>query len=233
MVRIDDAVIARLKKGKDVFEVLVDCDAALAFREGKLNGLDKVLATNHIFKDVKKGERASEIEVKKVFHTENEEKVAGEIIKHGEIQLTTEHKNKLREEKRKQIVHFLSRNTVDPKTGLPHPPQRIERAMEEAKVKIDEFQTIDMQIPTIVTKLRPLIPIRMEMRELEVVIPAKYAGAAFGSLKRLAKIVKDEWLNDGSLKAIIEIPAGVQEEVETELNNMTRGDVSIHIVQKR
>ena len=233
MVRVDDAVIARLKKGGDTFEVLVDCDQALAYREGKIDDLSSVLATRLVFKDVKLGLKASETEMKKLFHTEDPENVAAEIVKHGEIQLTTEHKNQLREQKRKQIVHFIHRNAVDPKTGLPHPPQRIDAAMQGAKIKVDEFRTVEEQVPEIMIKLRSVIPIKIEVHDVEVVIPAKYAGNALGSLKRMAKVLTDEWLNDGSLKAVIEIPAGIQEEVETELNKITRGDVTINIVRKR
>jgi len=233
MVRVDQAVIARLKKEGEIFEVLCDCDKAIAYREGKTSDLVEVLASKEIFKDVKKGLRASEHELKRLFKTTDPKALADMILKKGEIQLTTEHKNKLREDKRKQIVAFIHRNAVDSKTGLPHPPQRISTLMEQAKVKIDEFAPVEAQIQDVITKLRALIPIKIETREIEVIIPAKYAGPAFGSVKRLAKVLREQWQDDGSLKALIEIPAGIQEEVENELNKMTKGDVDLKIINKR
>ena len=233
MVRTNEAIIARIKKEGEVFEILVDCDKALEFREGKIEDLSDVWATPHIYRDVKQGEKASENDMRKIFHTESEKEVATIILKEGEIQLTADHKNQLRENKLKQIVTFIHRNAVDAKTGLPHPPERLERAMDEAKVRIDEFKPVEMQVQEVITKLRPLLPIKIEVRELEIQIPSQYAGSAYGSVKRFGKILRDEWLNDGSLKAVIEIPAGVQEELENELNKLTKGEVSLKILNKR
>src|SRR3989338_8095878 len=140
MVSIDDAVVAKLKIGENVFEILVDCEKALEFRNGKDIDLDDILATNDIFKDVKNGEHASNL--MKVFKTEDKREIAKKIILEGEIQLTSEYKKKLRDEKRKQIVNNIHRNAVDPNTGFPHPPQRIENALDEIKANIDEFKPI-------------------------------------------------------------------------------------------
>jgi len=232
MVRIDKAIIARLKKEGEVFEVLVDCDKALEFRAGKIDSLDEVLATREIYKDVKQGEHASENDIKKVFLTENPLEVAATIIKEGEIQLTTEHKNNLREEKKKQIVQMIHRNAIDPKTGNPIPIETLEMVMEEMKIRIDEFKTPEAQIDGIITNMRPKIPIKLETREIEIVIPSKFTGPAIGILKRLGKLLKQDWLDDGSLKALLEIPAGIQEEIELELNKMTKGDFQLKILNK-
>ena len=171
--------------------------------------------------------------MKKLFKTADAFSIAEMILKKGEIQITAEHRNKLREEKRKQIVNFIHRNAVDAKTGHPHPPQRIEALMEQAKVKIDEFHPAELQVQEVITKLRPLIPIKLEVRELEVHVPVKYAEAAFAHVKRTMKVLKEQWGNDGSLKAVVEIPAGIQEEIEQQLNKITKGEVDITILQKK
>jgi len=232
MVNVQEAVIARLKKqGKD-FEILVDCDKALEFKKGENVSLDEVLATNDIFKDVKKGLHASNNEIKELFNTTNNEEVAKIIIKDGEIQLTAEHKNKIREEKRKKIINIIHRNAINPQTNLPHPPQRIESAIEEAKVNIDEYKRAEDQVQEIVKKINPILPIKFELRKFEIIVPPKFAGQSFGILKNLGKIQKDEWLNDGSLLAVIEIPAGLQEELENEINKLTHGDIQIKLMEK-
>ena len=64
MVRVDEAVIARIKKEGKTFEVMVDCDKAIEFREGKIESLEDVLATKEIFSDVKQSERATDIDIK-------------------------------------------------------------------------------------------------------------------------------------------------------------------------
>ena len=233
MVRVDQAIIARLKKEGDSFEILVDCDKALLYREGKLSDLSSVLASKEIFKDAKKGSRASEHEMKKLFKTSDAVAIAELILKKGEIQITAEHRNTLREEKRKKIVTFIHRNAVDAKTGHPHPPQRIEMMMDQAKIKIDEFHPAELQVQDIITKLRPFLPIKLEVRELSLSVPTKYAEVAFAHVKRSLKILKEQWGTDGSFKVIVEIPAGIQEEVEQQLNKITKGEVDITILNKK
>ena len=233
MVSVDKAIIARYKYADMHFEILVDCDNALSYKEGKIDNLSDVLATNEIFKDVKKAEHSPEAELLKVFKTTDSKEIASTIIKKGEIQLTTEHKAKLREEKKKQIIAFIHRNAVDGKTGFPHPPQRIESAMEQAKVRIDEFKPVSEQVQETITKLRPIIPIKIEKRELSIQIPADYTGKVYNSLRKLGKLMREDWLSNGSLSVILEIPAGVQEELENELNKLTRGEAQFKILSKK
>ena len=57
--------------------------------------------------------------------------------------------------------------TVDPKTQLPHPVQRILLAMEEGKIKIDEFKDEQLQLDEIIKKLQPLLPIKRKDKENE------------------------------------------------------------------
>jgi len=233
MVNIDEAIIARIKKEGEIFEILVDCDNALAYRAGTIDTLEDVLATRDIFKDVKKGEKASETDMQKLFHTTDAIEVAKIILKKGEIQLTADYKNNLREEKRKQIIAFIHRNAVDAKTGFPHPPQRIEDAIEQCKCKVDEFKSVDAQVQEIVNKIREILPIKFEVRELEVIVPTTYTGQAYGVLKKFGKVLKEEWLNDGKLSMVLEIPAGLQENLENEMNGLTKGGVEIKILKKK
>lgn len=232
MVSIDQAVVARIKKEGKVFEILVDCDKALEFRRGKPVGIDDVLAADIIFKDAKKGDKASEHDLQKLFGTIDARDIASKIIKGGEVQLTAKHRAKEIEDKRKRIVEIIHRNAVDPQTGLPHPPQRIENAMNEAKVRVDEYKRAEEQVDDILNKLKPIIPIKFEIREVQVTIPSQYAGLCYGFLKK-HKLLKDEWQNDGSLLAVVEIPAGVSEEFENGINKMTHGEADMRVVSKR
>lgn len=228
-MNIEDAVVARIKKGNEKFEILVnDCEKALKFKEGKIP-LDSLLVTKDIFKDVKKGLHASETEMKKLFGTTDNNEVARKILIEGEVLLTTEYRNKLVEDKKKQIINIINKNAVDPKTNRPHPPQRIELAMHEAKVNIDFNKSAEQQIQEIVKKLSEILPIKYEIRKIEVKIPSRFAGKCFSTLKLRTKILSDEWLNDGSLFVVIEVPAGMQSDLFDELNKMTQGDIETKV----
>lgn len=232
MVDVNNAVIARMKKANDVFEILVDCGKALLYREGKAK-LEEAVAGPYVFKKAKFGEHASPAEMKKVFGTDNLSKVAEMILREGEIQLTRDHKDRLREEKRKQVVNLLARNAVDGQTNKPMPAARIEMLMKEAKVKLDEFRPAEQQLTVVVKKLASLASIKMETRELEIRIPALQAVKSFHALKSYGKVLKEDWLNDGSLLAVLELPAGMQPVLEDELNKATKGNLEIKILKKR
>jgi len=232
MIDINKAVIARLKKGGENFEVLVDCDKAIEFKSGNVE-LEDALASDKVYKDAKKGERAPEKEMYKLFDTEDNKEIIALILKKGEIQLTVEHKNRLREEKRKKIINLIHRNAVDSKTGLPHPPNRIEKAITEARVNVDEFKSAEAQIENVLEKIRGILPIKFVVKEVEIMIPAKFSSSGYGVVKQFGKILNEKWGNDGSLILVVEIPGGLQDEFFDKLNNLTHGEVESKVIKER
>ena len=111
MVSLDDAVIARLKKGEEHFEVLVDPYAAADLIDGKEMDIIQSLAIDAIFKDSKKGTHATEESLKEKFGTDDIAEVAKQIILSGNIQLTTEQRNKMQKNKKNQLVHLKKCDT--------------------------------------------------------------------------------------------------------------------------
>jgi ribosome maturation protein SDO1 len=136
------------------------------------------------------------------------------------------------EKRRRQVIDIIVRNSINPKTGLPHPPARIESAMDEANVMIDSTQTAEEQARDVVKALQPIIPIRMEVQQIAVKIPSDFAPKAYGIVERQGHIAKDEWQKDGSWIAIVEVPAGLRGDLIDALNNLTRGRAEIKILKK-
>jgi ribosome maturation protein SDO1 len=237
MVNVDKAVIARLKKEGKNFEVLVDCNNAVAFKKGNLSSLKDVLADDKIFTDSGKGLVASESSLSLVFGTSDLDEVAKTIIVEGDIQLTAEFRAKLKEQKRNRIITHIHRNGIDPKTGLPHPMQRLELAFEEAKIKIDENDPDDKQIQDILKKLKPVLPISFALKEIAVKVPAQPAAKSYGPILNLfnsiGNVLRNEWLDDGSWAAVVEIPAGMQNELFDKLNGLTQGTVETKILKTK
>ncbi|AGK62179.1 rRNA metabolism protein, SBDS family [Archaeoglobus sulfaticallidus PM70-1] len=224
MVSLDKAVIARLRKHGENFEALVDPYLARDLKEGKEVNFDDLVAVEEVYKDSKKGERASIEELKKVFGTSNIQEIIKEIIREGEVQITAEQRKEMLEQKRKQIIDYISKNTVDPRTGTPHPPSRIERALEEARVHIDIFKKIEAQIKDIIKALKPILPIRVEEVEIAIKIPPEYAGKSISALYSFGNIIQEEWQKDGSWICVIRIPAGLKGDLLDLLARLTQGE---------
>ena len=231
MVSLDKAVIARLKKGEDHFEILVDPDSAEQVIEGKDVDILSSLAIDSIFKDSKKGEHATHESLQKHFGTEDIEKIARSIILKGDIQLTTEQRHEMQEKKKKRIVDTIVKNSMDPQTKAPHPKQRIELAMKEAGIHIDPFKPVDQQVKTIIELLRPIIPISMEQIKVSVKITAQYIGKAYGIARNFGVLEREDWQSDGSWIGIVRIPAGMQTDFYDKLNDVTKGNVETRILK--
>ncbi len=225
--------LARLKKDSYSFEVVVDPDLAMEFREKKKGEITDILKSDQIFSDAKKGLVVPSSLMMTVFKTIDKENIAETIIKSGEIQLTSEYREKKREEKRKRIIAIISRNGVDPKTHFPHPPQRIENAINEAKPKIDEFKSAEDQVKDIVSGLRHILPIRFETKEVALKIPADYAAKSYSVVKDLSKILKEEWQSDGSWVIVVEVPGGLENDLYDKLNSLCHGEIESKLLKTK
>lgn len=231
MVSLDDAVIARLKKGEEHFEILVDPYAAADIIDGSDIDIIQDLAIDAVFKDSKKGTHASEESLQKNFDTEDVAEIAKQIILKGDIQLTTDQRHKMQENKKNRVVEKIVRNAMDPKTKAPHPRQRIELAMKEAKVHIDPFKPVSDQVKTTIEALRPIIPISMDRIKISVNIPAQYTGKAYGIVRNYGVLERENWQSDGSWLGIVKIPAGMQNDFYDKLNDVAKGNISTKILK--
>lgn len=221
-------VEARLRiKGKE-YAILVDVDKALELKKGVDVAIDNVLAVNEVFYDIKKGLKASSSDLEKNFGTSDTREVAEKIIKQGEVVLPSDYKKKGLDEKKKQVINFLARNAIDPTTGNPISETRIEQAIKQSGVKI-ENKPIEQQIPGIVSKLNGIIAIKIETKKLEVTVPATYTGQVYGLLQEYKE--REEWLDNGDLRCIINIPAGLQMEFYDKLNGITHGSAIVEVVK--
>ena len=230
MVKLDDAVIARMEKNGHKYEVLVDPDLAMDVKHGKEVDYSELLAADRVFKDSKAGEEQSPEFLKEQFETEDINVIAKKIITGGDVQLTTEQRRHFLAKKKNEIITMISRNAVDPQSKTPHPPNRIENAMEQAKIHIDAFKSVEEQVNTIVDEIKKIIPISMDKIDFAVKIPAVHAGRCSAIIHKF-EIKKEQWLNDGSLVAEFFLPVGMKQDILNELNSATHGEIDIKIIE--
>ena len=233
MVNIDDSIIAKYEYSGEHFEILVDPDLAAEFRnpDGQDVAVEDLLAVEEIFKDSKKGDKASEEAMDKIFGTTDPIEVSKIILEKGTVQLTADQKRQMQADKRKLVINTIAKEAVNPQNGLPHPVQRIENACDEAKVKFDPFISVDQQVQTALKSIKPLIPIRFEKVKVAVRLPGSVAGSAYSVIHGFGEIINEEWQQDGSWIGIVEIPGGLQDSFSSKMAEISNGEAETKTIK--
>jgi len=213
------------------FEILVKPDPALNYKLGKIKEITSVLVSDEIYSDSSQGTRASSEKLQKAFKTEDALVIAEKILQKGDLNLTTDQRRKMTSEKRKQVIVFIAKTFVDPRSHLPHPPLRIEQAITDARLTIDPFKNAEEQVKDILESLRSIIPLKSENLLLEISVPAQYVAKSYSVLKSTGILKKEDWQKDGSLKAILEIPAAARPNVIDRLGAMTKGTAFVEVLK--
>jgi ribosome maturation protein SDO1 len=218
---------AKLHKQGKHYEILVDLDEALKFKKGT-GSINSAVLTNAIFSNLKAGDQASTADLEKAFGTTEVMAISERIIKMGEIEMPESYLKKEHEGKYKQVVDFLSKNVVDA-NGRPYTPERLKRALEDAKVNVKNVP-IEAQVADIIEQLRKIIPIKIEMKKYRLTIPAQHTGRGYGVVKKFME--KEDWLGNGDLQIVVNVPAGLVMDFFDDLNGVTHGSALSEEVKK-
>jgi ribosome maturation protein SDO1 len=231
MVNLDDAIVARLETYGETFEILLDPAAMNLIKAGKEIDLMEYLAVEDVFNNASKGTRPSEEMIQKAFGTSDIKEIAQKIIAKGEVQITAEQRKEMLQAKKKQIVAYIAANAINPQTKLPHPPLRIELALDEAKFHTDPFKPVEKQVEEAMHLLRPIIPIRFEKTKVAIRLKGEDYGKCYDDLIHFGMVEKEEWQADGSWIGVMEIPAGLITELTNKLNSKTKGNAAVKTIQ--
>jgi ribosome maturation protein SDO1 len=224
--------IARLKSHGHNFEAVIDSDLAIKFRHGQAT-IEEALKAQHVFSDAQKGERAAPALLKEIFQTEDEMAVAAKIIMEGEIHFDETYREKLRSDKRQEIIAILSRDAAEASTGNPVSAQKLTSAFSQVKINLDLFKKAEEQIPDVIQKLKPAIVLTLERKTLAIRIPSSHAAKLYGTVASRSRILEENWLPDGSWSCRAELAAGQAAGIIDELKKATHGDVEINIETKK
>lgn len=221
--------IVRLNLDNNKFEILVKPDPALEYKLGKRTDLSNVLISEEIYSDANKGSRAASEKLVKYFKTTDSTEVAKQILSRGELNLTTDQRRKMVEGKKKQIIQYINKSFIDPKTHMPHPPLRIESAINEARVIIDPFKRPEDQAKVIIDSLRKILPLKSETLRLTITVPPQFSAQSYNILKTTGNFIGEQWLADGSLRVTLEVNAGMKGALLDRIGSATKG--SAHVIE--
>ena len=230
MVNLEDAIVARLETHGETFEILLDPVVMNYIKQGKEVNLTDYMAVEDIFNNARKGTRPAEDKLKEAFGTEEVGEIAKRIIAKGEVQITAEQRKEMLEVKRNKIIAYISANAINPQTKLPHPPTRIELALEECKFRVDPFKSVEKQVEEAMHLLRPLLPIRFEKSKVAIRLKGDDYGKCYDDLVHFGIVEREEWQQDGSWIGLMEIPAGLITDLTAKLNSRTKGRADVKLI---
>ena len=256
-INLGGYIIGRIEKAGRTFEMLLDpknsWDAKKIIREEINNrlkagskksrltideiindpqiNLEMIFESFTVFEDLKRGKKATDGDMEVVFNTTDGMRIAGHFLLEGEIQWTIAQREEESAKKLKQIITIISKNAINPQNKKPHPYQRIEKAIEEARVKIDLMKSAEEQVDDIIKKIQTIIPIRMEQVEIAIKIPSSFTAKGYNIVAQFVQIKKEEWQSDGSWVSVVSLPAGFQMELIDKLNKLTHGRVQIKLLK--
>jgi ribosome maturation protein SDO1 len=193
--------------------------------------LENIFESFIVFEDLRRGKKATDGDMEAVFNSTDGKEIGAHILLEGDIQWTRKQRDEEKEKKLRQIVNIISKNAINPQNKKPHPPERIEKAIEEAGVKIDLMRNPEEQVDDVVKQIRAIIPIKMEQIEMAIKVPTSFTAKGYNIVAQMAHIKKDEWQSDGSWVAVITLPAGLQMELIDKLNKLTHGRVETKLMK--
>src|ERR671913_370987 len=72
-----------------------------------------------------------------------------------------------------------------------------------------------------------ILPLKSENLQLVVTVPSQFSAQSYSVIKGIGDLKEEKWLQDGSLKVIIEINAGIRLTFIERINSITKGSAHI------
>jgi len=181
-VDLGDNTLVRIEVKGHKFELIANAELVWKYCELEEDiPLVDIVEGMTIFTNARRGQKASEDELM-LFELEDEHQIIEYIVKNGHLNITAAQRNSFLKEKMSEIVDFLHLHCINPRTNLPHPPERIKNAINEAGIIVKWDIPADEQAIDMIALLQPIIPIRMEVVKIEFRVPATLVGPLYGKV---------------------------------------------------
>jgi len=87
-------------------------------------------------------------------------------------------------------------------------------------------------VDDILKELQKVIPISFEKVQIAISVPPEHGGKISSIMRNMGTLLKEEWKADGSYICLLEVAAGLQQDVFDKLNNITHGNNEVKIIKK-
>ncbi|MCK5303757.1 MAG: ribosome assembly factor SBDS [Candidatus Heimdallarchaeota archaeon] len=224
--------IVRYEKHGRRYELLVNPEPAWLFIQGEEVEIDNIFEVYIVYENISRGVKATQDDLDVAFEGLTDREIAIKILKEGKLQLTISQRNEILKDKRIEIVDFIHIHCINPRENTPIPKDRIENAILDLGVNISYKDDVKSQALEVIDLLKPIMPIRLESVKLAVKIPPSYTGALYGFVISAGNLVQEEWLSDGSLAVVVNIPSGTQADFLEQITSKTKGKAQVKILER-
>jgi len=233
MVKVDEAFEVKYKKAGENFELLVDFDKLNDYKKNQeTTQIFDVLADDKVFKDQKKGELASKNELEKHFKTTNQNQILKTILLEGECQIPTAYKNKLREEKKRQVINYISENATNPQTKGKYARTMIESEIAKIKYNYEINKDYLPQANNILKQLKKTMPIGITKSKIQMRIPGIHCGNFYGNFRQQGKILKEKYDENGNLCLEMEISDSIIDRVIDDIKKKSNNEAEYIVLNE-
>lgn len=224
--------IVRYEKHGRRYELLVNPEPAWLFLQGEEVELDDIFEVYVVYENISRGVKAADDDLEVAFEDLTEREIAVKILTDGKLQLTADQRTEILKEKRTEIVDFIHIHCINPRENVPIPKDRIDKAIIELGVNIDYKDDVKTQALEIINLLKPVMPIRLESVKLAIKIPPSYTGPTYGLVRSAGELIEEEWLSDGSLVVLVQIPSGTQADFLEQVTSRTKGKAQVKVLER-
>ncbi|GAH45198.1 unnamed protein product [marine sediment metagenome] len=224
--------IVRYEKHGRRYELLVNPEPAWLFIQGEEVEIDDIFEVYIVYENISRGVKSTQDDLGVAFEGLTERETAIKILKEGKLQLTIGQRNEILKDKRIEIVDFIHIHCINPRENAPIPKDRIENAILDLGVNISYKDDVKSQALEVIDLLKPIMPIRLESVKLAVKIPPSYTGSLYGFLISAGNLVQEEWLSDGSLAIVVNIPSGTQADFLEQITSRTKGKAQVKVLER-
>lgn len=150
------------------------------------------------------------------------------IVEKGELELSAAERKEAVTKKRAEIVAYLHKYYTDPKAKTPHPIVRIENALDETKFRVDADLPSDKQAQEAAKKIMLIMPMKKSEMGGTMTLPHAHIGAGAAVLKKLARVMSENYTDSGC-EYFIEFLPGDYQTLLSELGKVTGGDFNFAV----
>ncbi|KAJ1493194.1 SBDS protein C-terminal domain-containing protein [Baffinella frigidus] len=164
--------VVKLKKGGTVWEIATYPNMVLSWRSGVQKDVSEVLQIERVYKNVEKGEFAKAKDLVKAFGTDDQVKIALEIMAKGELNLSDKERSSQQELILKEICSVVVEKCINPETKRPVTIGAVERALADLHFNPTLNKPAKAQALEAIKMLEGKYPIQRAPMSLKLSFPA-------------------------------------------------------------